>query len=86
MVEIRLADGGRTQVDDFDALWLAEAPWHRDRAGHVVTPGWGRWKGTLLRMDHLIARTAQVRHRDGNPLNNCRSNLQRFSFALEIDG
>lgn len=82
MTKIPLNGGGEVLVDDRDAPWLAEAEWYVNSCGYAFT--WGKRANrddppVYLLMHRIIMLPRKyevVHHRDRNPLNNQRANLQ----------
>jgi len=92
MKEIQLTKGCVAIVDDKDFDFLNQWKWHAavQNSGHVsavrgATSGKGKQKTILM---HRVITNAPpdkvVDHIDGNPLNNCRSNLRICTQAENI--
>lgn len=84
MTEIQLTQGYVALVDDADADLVRGHRWypavHKNK--HTVY-AWTRIDGVYTRMHHLILGSRQqTDHRDGNGLNNQRSNL-RFATQAQ---
>lgn len=77
MRAIVLQNGGATIVDDEDYLRYHSYPWHV--LGDYVCC---TWEGQRLRLHRLIMNAPadmEVQHRDLDPLNNTRGNLELLS-------
>ncbi len=80
-VELALggARGGASIVDDDVAVWASRYSWHQHSTGYVRAKldGSVRCLHRVIAERHLgILPTEVVDHRDGNPLNNLRTNLR----------
>ncbi len=86
MKEIPLRGGGVALIDDADLAAVASYSWRRHRNGtkvYAIATGQGAGWGTLLH--RLILNVTDpsilVDHRDGNGLNNVRSNIRMAGRA-----
>jgi hypothetical protein len=80
--QILTTRGKWTIVDDEDYEWLQQWKWHCTEKGYVRRVDCSGGKRLLVTMHRLIMDAPdemQVDHRDGNTLNNCRSNLRLAS-------
>lgn len=76
---IPLTKGAQTIVDADAYESLAAHRWKLDSAGYVARTKYGCDGPTYLLMHRVIMDApagAQVDHKDGDPLNNCRTNLR----------
>ena len=84
MAEIALANGGVALVDDDDLEWLSQWEWKRHTDGYAVRfvytgAGHANRVHRIYRMHRVIMEApsgVEIDHRDGNRLNNTRSNLR----------
>ena len=85
-MEIPLSQGKVAIIDDADWLLILPYRWYAAYShGNwyaVAIPLGGNSRSTKIRMHNLILGTKPVDHRDGNGLNNRRSNLRRCTDAL----
>jgi len=82
MKKIRLTQGRFALVDDADFVWLSQWKWYYTKDGYAARSVW-KPKKRILRMHREILELKNPEiygeHRDGNCLNNRRSNLRKSS-------
>ncbi len=78
MIEILLTNGAVAFVDNEDFEVVSKHKWYLAGKGYVITNRGVTMHAFLLGKQ----KGKQIDHKDGNKLNNCRSNL-RFCFASE---
>lgn len=86
MIEFKLTCGRITTVDDEDAHFLSLHAWHSQKAHDTHYVAYAP-RGKKVYLHRLIAGSQKgeiTDHRDGNGLNNCRSNLRRCTNAQNM--
>lgn len=84
MKTIELTQGQVTLVDDEDYEWLNQWKWYANKAPYgfyamrhsLKIEGRPRDDISMHRIIIMAQKGEQVDHKDGNRLNNCRSNLR----------
>jgi hypothetical protein len=79
MATIRCVDGTETLVDDDIAEAFGHLPWRATSRGYVFYQRCVEGQPECVFLHRLVGRPGpdhQVHHRDGNPLNNQRANLE----------
>jgi len=81
MKRIALTQGKGALVSDIDYAFLSKITWHANRTPYGSFYARGRWQGQRVYMHQLIAerrgdQCEDVDHRNGDTLDNRRSNLR----------
>ena len=82
MAEFRLLRGETAFIDDQDAHLVEGHVWHRHSEGYVVRTVGTKYHRKVIWLHRVIAGFRNPDHRDGDKLNNRRSNL-RIANAIQ---